>query len=326
MSLNPLQAVDVTVIVPVHNTDIQYLKPCLESINNQTIKTNVIIVDDASYYICREWIKDFIKDKPNWKYIKHYLNQGVAFARNTGLKHVKTPYVAICDSDDTWEPNKLELQLKNLYYGYAADICGVTIDYRNSAGYPLTSRTAPLDLIKILDSEADLIPLDNVYIQSRRFETKSIVADVLNQTHSEFLEAPVSRLRVGYTKLIRFNASLCGSNAVFNTRILRKLGGFNLKFNGADEWDALLNVAKDYPISVTPENLCNYVRHTGSFSTTKLEHLRSVCESIIYKHRKNLNDGERVLLQSVETATWAVEFEKLTFAPNTPYKIIQYQG
>lgn len=324
MLFNPLQATDTTVIVPLHNTDVQYLKPCLNSINNQTVPINVIIIDDASDKSYRDWILDYIEDKPNWKYVRHYFNQGVAIARNTGLKLVKTPYVAFCDSDDTWYPNKLELQLKNLYYGYAADICGVTIDYRNDAGYPMTFRNAPVDLIKTLGDDANLIKFDRIYLQTDSNQTKQLLQDLNLQSASEFIETDL--LRVAYTKLIRFNASLCGSNAVFNTHILRKSGGFNPKFNGADEWDALLNVANDYHISVTPENLCNYVRHVGSFSTTKIEHLRSVCEDIIYKHRKNLNDGERVLLQSVETATWAVEFEKLTFAPNTPYKIIQYHG
>jgi ElaB/YqjD/DUF883 family membrane-anchored ribosome-binding protein len=108
--------------------------------------------------------------------------------------------------------------------------------------------------------------------------------------------------------------------------MLWSVEGFDQRLNGADEWDALLKVAALGTISITPKNLLRYVRHTGSFSTTKLKHLRSVCEDIIYKHRKNLNDSERVLLQSVEVAQWATDFEKLTFAPNTPYKIIQYQG
>lgn len=287
----------VSVIVPVHNTRLEYLKPCLESIFNQTIPTEVFIVDDASDEFTYSFLKNYVRNKSNWKLIRHVFNHGAAFSRNTALKRVKTPFVAICDSDDIWEPDKLDIQLENLNKGSSVDICNTRIDYRNAAGYKSTERVAPSYLLKEL---------------------------LLNET-SEFIskEQPI---RTAYVKLIRFNASLCGSNVVFNTEHLKDVGGFNPKLNGADEWDALLKVAQYYPISVSTPILCSYVRHSGSFSTTKLEHLRQICEKVIYTHRCNLNDQERVLLQSIETAKWGVEFELATFAPNTPYKIVRYSG
>jgi hypothetical protein len=288
---------NVSVIVPVHNTRLEYLRPCLESIEHQTIPTQVFIVDDASEEYTYSFLKTYVRNKPNWTLIRHVFNHGVAFSRNTGLKRVKTPYVAFCDSDDIWKSNKLEMQLPKLYYGSSVDICKTRIDYRTESGYKSTERIASSQLLK------DLLLIED----------------------SEFIKQE-NPIRTAYVKLIRFNASLCGSNAVFNTNHLRLVGGFNPKLNGADEWDALLKVASRYPVSVSPNVLCSYVRHCGSFSTTNLNHLRQVCEKIIYNHRCNLTDQERVLLQSVETAKWGVEFERTTFAPNTPYKIIRYTG
>jgi glycosyltransferase involved in cell wall biosynthesis len=292
-----LNSPDVSIIVPVRNTPLEYLKPCLNSIVNQTIPTQVLIVDDASDEFTYSFLKNYVRNKPNWTLMRHVFNHGVAFSRNTGLMRVKTPYVAFCDSDDIWEPNKLEIQLQNLYYGGSVDICNTLIDYRTESGYKHSTKIAPDHLLQELKFNED----------------------------SEFFEQK-QPIRTAYVKLIRFNASFCGSNAVFKTNHLKLVGGFNPKLNGADEWDALLKVASRYPVSVSTQVLCSYVRHGGSFSTTKLEYLRQVCEKIIYNHRCNLTDQERVLLQSVETAKWGVEFERTTFAPNTPYKIIRYTG
>lgn len=297
----------VTVIVPVYNTPSIFLQPCLDSIKAQTLPCKVIIVDDHSKSYKYDYLKSYIKDKPSWQLIRHRRNRGVAWARNTALSRVTTPYTAICDSDDTWQPTKLETQVKALDLNEAdVNICGVRLDYRNAADYPMKERTAPKSLFK-------------------EIEALQLLSNTQEKSRSEFiLEAET--IRTVYTKLIRFNASLCGSNSVFRTDALVSIGGFDETLNGADEWDALLSVASFGKVCISTETLVNYVRHSGSFSTTKLKHLRSVCEEIIYKHRKRLNDQERVLLQSVETARWATDFERLTFVPDTPYRIIQYQG
>lgn len=321
----------VTVIVPVYNTPKRFLKPCLDSIAAQTMSCNVIIVDDHSRHFTRDYLRLYCLDKPDWQVISHRKNRGVAWARNTALSRVETKYTAICDADDVWSEDKLYHQVKDLEIDNAyaiktyVNICGVTVDYRNETDYPLTERTAPVDFVTDLKDDSDYLKSEKLIYKVPSHLSKSLLRETSVESLSSFTLEETD-VRAAYTKLIRFNASLCGSNALFDTVMLRSVGGFDQRLNGADEWDALLKVAAIGNVSVTPKNLLRYVRHTGSFSTTKLKHLRSVCEDIIYKHRKNLNDSERVLLQSVEVAQWATDFEKLTFAPGTPYKIIQYHG
>lgn len=89
----------VGVIVPVYNVE-DYLEDCLDSIANQTVKfEEVILVNDgskdASQSICEEYCKKF-----NYFKLINQENQGQAVARNNGLNHIKSKYIMFVDSDD----------------------------------------------------------------------------------------------------------------------------------------------------------------------------------------------------------------------------------
>ena len=321
----------VSVIVPVFNTHLQYLKPCLDSIAAQTVPCEVILVNDKSFFPETNEALSYYAEKYGWTLVQHWRNRGVAAARNTGLKRVKTPYTAICDSDDIWAPDKLEKQLAAIGEKGVC-LCGTTIDYRNQTGYPLALKPPFMDGLKTLDTPQDIgVVMDgpnryHVIGEAKNCEQRVVPKHLFTLLGADavdgFDEQP---LRTAYARLIRFNASLCGSNALFSTRELKR-EGFDPKLTGADEWDALLNIARDYEVQIAPYSLCTYLRHSGSYSVTQLKNLRAVCEAIIYKHRLQLTDEERVILQSVETTEWATEFERATFHKNTPYKIIQYSG
>lgn len=92
----------VSIIIPTYNRE-KFLPYALESIRNQTYKKwELIIVDDGSTdnteKICKEFAKTL--EQPV-KYI-YQNNQGVAGARNTGLKNAIGDFIAFLDSDDTW--------------------------------------------------------------------------------------------------------------------------------------------------------------------------------------------------------------------------------
>lgn len=96
---------ELTIIVPIYNVE-KYLTKCLLSIQNQTFKDfECLMIDDCSpdnsYKIC----KQFEQTDSRFKYIKKAKNEGLGFARNTGLDKAKGAYVAFIDSDDTIEPD-----------------------------------------------------------------------------------------------------------------------------------------------------------------------------------------------------------------------------
>ena len=89
----------ISVVIPVYNSE-NYLKRCLESIVNQTLKDiEIILVDDGSKdgsgRICDEYQA---KDK-RIKVI-HQKNAGSGFARNNGIKKATGEFISFIDSDD----------------------------------------------------------------------------------------------------------------------------------------------------------------------------------------------------------------------------------
>lgn len=97
----------ISIILPVHNTS-PYLEECLNSILNQSFKDyELICVDDGSSDNSYEILKKYEKIITNCKVI-HQENQGVATARNLGLKNVTGDYIVFIDSDDYIKPNYLE--------------------------------------------------------------------------------------------------------------------------------------------------------------------------------------------------------------------------
>lgn len=101
---NPIK---VSVIVPVYNNE-KFLKKCLDSIANQTLKEiEIICVDDGSSDGSLEILNEYKLKDERFKIISQ-VNSGAAIARNNGLKIVNGDFVAFVDSDDWLELDALE--------------------------------------------------------------------------------------------------------------------------------------------------------------------------------------------------------------------------
>jgi glycosyltransferase involved in cell wall biosynthesis len=101
----------VSVIIPTYNRA-QIVGRSIKSALDQTFQDiEILIVDDASTDETLEAVKPFFKH-PQVRYLRHEKNKGQQAARNTGIKNSCGEYIAFLDSDDTWIPQKLELQLR----------------------------------------------------------------------------------------------------------------------------------------------------------------------------------------------------------------------
>lgn len=102
----------VSVIIPCYGVE-KYLDRCMETIVNQTLEDiEIILVDDVSPdnvpQMCDEWA---LKDS-RIKVIHKIKNEGLGFARNTGLEIATGEYVAFVDSDDFVSLDMYELLYK----------------------------------------------------------------------------------------------------------------------------------------------------------------------------------------------------------------------
>lgn len=92
--------IKVSVIVPIYNSE-KYLKKCLDSLVNQTLKEmEFILINDGSTDASEDIITSY-HDK-RIKYFKQE-NMGIGATRNRGIKEAKGEYIAFLDSDDYME-------------------------------------------------------------------------------------------------------------------------------------------------------------------------------------------------------------------------------
>ena len=107
--MNKKDSVKVSVIIPVYNVE-NYLKQCLESVINQTLKDiEIICIDDASTDGSISVLNRYaVKDK-RIQIVSNKKNRGLSAVRNDGVKISKGKYLFFLDSDDYIENNALEV-------------------------------------------------------------------------------------------------------------------------------------------------------------------------------------------------------------------------
>lgn len=102
----------VSVIIPYYNREETIIRS-IKSVAAQTYKNfEIILVDDGSNDKGPEKVNEFIEENKNLTIIHlREKNGGPSKARNQGILASKGEYVAFLDSDDSWEKNKLEIQI-----------------------------------------------------------------------------------------------------------------------------------------------------------------------------------------------------------------------
>ena len=101
----------ITVVVPVFNRH-HTIWRAIESILSQSYPPEeIIVVNDASTDKTQDILKSF-GDKLTCLFLPR--NSGPSRARNEGIKHAKTEWIAFLDSDDLWEKDKLKKQIAYL--------------------------------------------------------------------------------------------------------------------------------------------------------------------------------------------------------------------
>ena len=100
----------VSIIMPSYNTA-GYIAQSVESVLAQTYPYwELIIVDDCSTDHTDDIIAPFLIDS-RIVYLKNESNSGAAVSRNRALQVAKGKWIAFLDSDDLWNPKKLEKQI-----------------------------------------------------------------------------------------------------------------------------------------------------------------------------------------------------------------------
>lgn len=99
----------ISIIIPVYNTNINFLNECMDSITSQTFEDyEVILVDDGSANGVGMACDQYARRNSRFRVI-HQKNRGVSAARNAGTDIAVGKWIIYVDPDDWLEEKTLEL-------------------------------------------------------------------------------------------------------------------------------------------------------------------------------------------------------------------------
>ena len=97
--------------MPAHNCG-RFIAESIESVQAQTYKNwELIIVDDCSEDDTITTVQEYQKQDSRIRLFRNSVRSGAAVSRNLALKNARGRWIAFLDSDDLWEPAKLEKQI-----------------------------------------------------------------------------------------------------------------------------------------------------------------------------------------------------------------------
>ena len=250
----------VSVIIPVYNVE-NYLRKCLNSLVNQTLKDiEIIVVNDGTLDNSQEIIDEYVKKYPKKVVSIIQENGGQGAARNTGLLHAKGEYIGYVDSDDYVEENMYEeLYKKAKEEDSDIVICGNNVVKEN---YELFSKE-DVDKEFLLGKMAvwNKIYKKNIIVDNKiQFRSKVWYED-LDFTMKVYF----SSKKISYVDKPLYNYLLREGSTMNNNNIKR-----NLEL--IEAFDSLIDYCKDKKIYNKAKDeiefLCIY--HMYIFATTRV--------------------------------------------------------
>src|ERR1700733_8590447 len=102
----------ISVIIPVYDCA-PTLPKAIESVQQQTLRDiEIVIVDDCSADNSFAIAQTYASADNRIKCARLPQNGGASVARNTAIDMATGEWIAVLDSDDWYEPNRLEVMLK----------------------------------------------------------------------------------------------------------------------------------------------------------------------------------------------------------------------
>lgn len=162
----------VSVILPTYNRDWS-LKRAVDSVLAQDYPhIELIVVDDGS----TDSTPSLLAAYGNRLVSVRQANKGVSAARNTGIGQAEGEFIALLDSDDAWEPNKISRQVRFFDHHPEALICQTEeIWIRNRKRVnPKFKHKKPSGMIFEPSLHLCLVSPSAVMIRKELFQTKGL--------------------------------------------------------------------------------------------------------------------------------------------------------
>ena len=283
----------ISVVIPAYNVG-KFLSESIDSaLSQRTEGVEVIVINDGS----TDETADVMHRYGSRIRSIHKENQGVASARNMGLKNASGEFIAFLDGDDIWKPNNLKI--KTAFLRQNPDIEGVFGDF------------------EIFDSGDTLKEsgIKHLYPIFRRNDWD--VSDVFGGCNVLRVEPDVQlRTYVGniFAKLFYGNFILT-STLVLRRSILDEIGIFDERFNTNEDYDFFLRLAGANLLGFVDVPLVRYRRHETQLTSRRniVSVLRAV-EKILAKYEQQFDAKGDVLSYKKRHAQVLTELAKAELA------------
>ena len=152
----------VSVIIPTHNRP-ELLKRTLLSIVNQSYPSLEIIVISNGISIINRNVVEELQDS-RVCYLEQNDSGGPSSPRNHGIQKAQGEYVAFCDDDDLWMPNKVEKQVEALVNNYEYGLCySKMLRFNQEKEWSISHEEGPADLKSLL--YINTVPISSVLMK-----------------------------------------------------------------------------------------------------------------------------------------------------------------
>jgi glycosyltransferase involved in cell wall biosynthesis len=114
----------ISVVIPLYNRRDEIGRAISSVLRQSRAPDEIIVIDDASDDGSAEAVAALSDSRI--RLLRQERNRGAAAARNTGIAAAEGDWIALLDSDDEWEPEKLARQLDSLLRLPERPVAGIT--------------------------------------------------------------------------------------------------------------------------------------------------------------------------------------------------------
>ncbi len=234
----------VSVVTPLFNSA-SHIDATLASLQAQTFRDwESILVDDGSTDETPQRVARYLEDQ-RFRYVRQP-NQGIAAARNTGIRSARGTWIALLDHDDRWMPTKLERQLSVVQSTACDIVCSNAVVSRGPERFLFRDWIAP-----------DL-----------RSQVENCVREDIDT----------------FALLIRVNF-LCTSSVLVRRSLFETHGLLDTHATPADDYDMWLRCMPSAKICYVTDPLVEYVLHESNYSRDSVL-LREKAIYVLFKARR----------------------------------------
>ncbi len=207
----------VSIVMSNYNGEL-LIRQTIESVLAQTYQNwEFLIFEDCSTDRSREIIRSF--DDPRIKPFFAETHEHMVYGFNHGITHSSGELIARIDSDDTWEPEKLQTQVDF---------------FRDHPGYG-----ACFTLVNFFDEYGNAL--------SEKDTDRVLFWDTKNMSQAEWL-------RTFYF----YGCVVSHPTAMFPRKVIEKVGLYNLGYVQVQDYDLWTRIVKHYPLHIIRKKLTNY--------------------------------------------------------------------